>query len=80
MIDGKIGKVVHVINIRPDSVHRKPVLAHIAGDIGEIFQKHIAPSALVVSVRPERLDSPSVDVIVVHFDNGVGIFVTQENL
>jgi len=80
IIDGKVSEVIHIIDIRPDGVHGKGVLGHVVGDVGEVVQKHIAPSALVVSVGPEGLDGPSVDVVVVHLDNSIGEFITDEDL
>jgi len=79
-IDSEVSEVVHIINIGPDGIHGKAVLAHIVGDVGKVIHEHVAPSALVVPVGPEGLNGPSVDVVVVHLDNGVGELITDENL
>jgi hypothetical protein len=80
VVNGEIGKVIHIINIGPDGVHGNAVVGHVGDNFGKVVQEHIAPSALMITVRPEGLNGPSVDVVVVHLDDGIREFVTDENL
>lgn len=79
-IQTEIVEFVHVVDIRPERIHRDAEIVEFIPDVVKILGSIVAPSALMITLSPERMENPAIDVVVVELDGFFRIFITNEEL
>lgn len=79
LIDSEDHLIVHVFKIRPESIQRDIVLIVLSHHLLDVIERFVPPSALVMAEAPEGRDMTSSDELVVLLEEGLRVFLTQDD-